>query len=352
MKILLISNMYPDSNNIRYGIFVKNVVNDLSKSKFNFSFIVMYKNNYNLFCKLFLYIKFYIKIFKSLYDSSIDLYYFHYPTFTLLPLLVFYPKKVKICINFHGSDLLNPSFFNVFFNRLLSKLYSRVDGVIFPSQFMLNEFIKKNFYNSNLFVSPSGGVNTDIFYPKCSVYNFDRPFRIGFAGNISNSKGIWILINSLPFLSFNFQCFIVGDGKDKPSIMEHVRSSTFSDKIFFIDTLSQEKLADFYRFIDVFVFPTLLPESLGLVGLESLFCGTPVIGSNIGGISGYLVNNENGLTFNSNDYNSLISAINTLYNDKILYNNLSLNSSMSVQNFSHSVTNINLSNYLSKIVYE
>ena len=55
---------------------------------------------------------------------------------------------------------------------------------------------------------------------------------------------------------------------------------------------------------DVFVFPTY-GESLGLVGLEAMSCGVPVIASNIGGPKGYIVSGENGLLFKPKDANDL-----------------------------------------------
>ena len=46
-------------------------------------------------------------------------------------------------------------------------------------------------------------------------------------------------------------------------------------------------------------------ESLGLVGIESLACGVPIIGSNIPGIQSYLVDNFNGLLFKSGNIEDL-----------------------------------------------
>lgn len=46
--------------------------------------------------------------------------------------------------------------------------------------------------------------------------------------------------------------------------------------------------------MDLFVFPTQLEESLGLVGLEAMACGVPVIGSCIGGLTDYIEEGTNG----------------------------------------------------------
>lgn len=52
-----------------------------------------------------------------------------------------------------------------------------------------------------------------------------------------------------------------------------------------------------YTNLDLFIFPTTLEESLGLVGLEAMACHTPVIGSRIGGLTDYIVDGKNGFFF-------------------------------------------------------
>ena len=79
--------------------------------------------------------------------------------------------------------------------------------------------------------------------------------------------------------------------------------------------LSQAELAKEYNLLDVFVFPTYrVDESLGLVGLEAMSCGIPVIASNMGGPKGYINSGENGLLFKPKYADDLASKI-------MIYNN-------------------------------
>jgi len=67
--------------------------------------------------------------------------------------------------------------------------------------------------------------------------------------------------------------------------------------------------------LDVFVFPTYrVDESLGLVGLEAMSCGVPVIASNMGGPKGYINSGVNGLLFTPKDADDLASKIMTYNN--------------------------------------
>ncbi|MPM88424.1 D-inositol-3-phosphate glycosyltransferase [bioreactor metagenome] len=62
--------------------------------------------------------------------------------------------------------------------------------------------------------------------------------------------------------------------------------------------LNQKQLRKIYNSMDVLIFPTEREgESLGLVGLEAMACGTPVVGSDIGGLKDYIIDGYNGYKF-------------------------------------------------------
>lgn len=64
---------------------------------------------------------------------------------------------------------------------------------------------------------------------------------------------------------------------------------------------------------DVFVFPTLFYESLGLVAIEAMACGLPVIASKRGGILDYLHDMQNGFLFEPEDVDELFVKMNHCY---------------------------------------
>ena len=82
----------------------------------------------------------------------------------------------------------------------------------------------------------------------------------------------------------------------------------------FLKKVEQPKLNILYNIATVFIFPSR-EEPLGLVGLESIACGTPVIGSNIGGIPEY-INKRNGFLFDPNEPKELASIVSTILSDK------------------------------------
>ena len=68
----------------------------------------------------------------------------------------------------------------------------------------------------------------------------------------------------------------------------------------------------------MFIFPTALNESLGLVGLEAMSCGLPVIASNIGAPSAYIKNGVNGFLYETNNVEDLVEKV-------LFYQQLSIN---------------------------
>ena len=65
----------------------------------------------------------------------------------------------------------------------------------------------------------------------------------------------------------------------------------------------------FYSNFDLLIFPSKYCESLGLVGIEAMACGTPVVGSDIGGISSYLKDGYNGFLVPPGNADAISDAI-------------------------------------------
>ena len=95
-----------------------------------------------------------------------------------------------------------------------------------------------------------------------------------------------------------------------------MKSLSKSFKIF--KKVSQQELNIFYNLADAFIFPSR-DEPLGLVGIESIAAGTPVIGSDIGGIKEY-INENNGILFNPNKPTELTTILKKIIkNPKIIH---------------------------------
>jgi len=90
--------------------------------------------------------------------------------------------------------------------------------------------------------------------------------------------------------------------------------------VIYLKKMDQSELRILYNIASIFIFPSR-DEPLGLVGLEAIACGTPVIGSNIGGIPEY-INKNNGMLFEVNKSKELAERICSIIEDPNLVQSL------------------------------
>lgn len=314
MRILVLSNMYPSKKYPNYGVFVKNFVEKLLDENININ-IVCIKGRENIKIKKIC--KYFIFIFKSIFcilRNNYDVIYIHYAEHSVFPLAlikVFYKIKKPIIINAHGDDVLSNS-------RVSKIVYSTIQNaslIVVPSKYFYNIVLKK-YSNPNIFISPSGGINLKIFNSKNSnLISNDNIIKLGYVSRIDHGKGWDVLLKAIHILvtkynMINIKLTVIGCGNEEKDFLNMIDNLKINKYIYFLGVKKQNDLPEYYRNMDIFVFPSYRAgESLGLVGLEAMACGVPVIGSKIGGIETYLIDNYNGFLFEPEDYNDLALKI-------------------------------------------
>lgn len=116
--------------------------------------------------------------------------------------------------------------------------------------------------------------------------------RIGFVGRVVYEKGIDYLLQSIPYLSKHlpdFKILIAGDYKNvaggsvKDQLDNYV--AQYPENVIFTGYLSDSERNQFYSGLDVFVLPSIDPlEAFGMVQVEAMLCGAPVVASNLPGV--------------------------------------------------------------------
>jgi len=322
MKIFLLSNMYPSSKNPSYGIFVKNVVDSLEKSGVEFSKISVIRGKSSGFLqKLRKYLFYYGGIFTHYFSGNFDLIYVHFlshNTPILYLLFKFFGKKKKLVINVHGSDVIKSRGKKI--DRYNKKILKVSDKIIVPSVYFKNlmlaqypEVPEKLYY-----ISPSGGIDPKLFYPVKTLPTHTAKPVLGFVSRIDNGKGWDIFLDALAILqseNFDFKAKIAGQGAHENLLKQKITDLHLQEKVDFLGVIDQKDLADLYQSFDLFVFPTMREaESLGLVGLEAMACGIPVIGSHISGVKTYLIDEVNGFFFPPGNADILAEKVKKYFN--------------------------------------
>ena len=321
LKIFLVSNMYPDKNSPSYGIFVKNVEIGLSRQNILFPCKALIKGrSRNLIEKVFKYIKFYFQIIKDGLLCDYDLIYIHYPTHSIFPVcLVKFLRRKKVIANLHGSDVLKVNVVHRILREATRPLFKKISLFIIPSEYF-GEIVKEKYIalKNIVYVSPSGGIDNAVFFKKEKALARNKlnipvdAFVVGYVSRIDKGKGWNVLLNALKLVKdnkINIICAIVGGGRDESRMLRLIDELELNDNVIYYGEQSQSNLPDYYNSFDVFVLPTINEESLGLVGLEALTCGVPIIASDIGGPKGYVEENINGYLFLPGDHQQLCQKI-------------------------------------------
>lgn len=312
MKIFLVSNMYPSAEYPNYGVFVKNTEEILKEEGWKVEKAVLHKSNSQL-KKLASYFSYYLKIMMKGIFSSYDVTYVHYASHNALPLIVLKKirKKTRIFTNVHGSDVVPEVKSQEKYQPYVNQLLQLSDKVITPSSYYKNLIIKKYGLNgAKVFVFPSGGVNNHVFYRDENMKDtleelgLDQDYKyIGFVGRLDVGKGWEVALKAikkvkdLGFLK-NRRLIVVGKGAQQQRYEELVQELDLQSDIVYFPLLPQKQLNQIYNCLELFCFPTTREgESLGLVGLEAMACGIPVIGSRIGGLLDYMQDGVNGYLF-------------------------------------------------------
>ena len=115
---------------------------------------------------------------------------------------------------------------------------------------------------------------------------------------------------------------IIGDGEWRSRIMEVVNETGTTDLVEMAGRVTEEELVEAYRRADVFALPAVFDskgdtEGLGVVLIEALCAGLPVVGSDAGGIPDIVVDGETGWLFPPGDDEELATVIASVLDDPL-----------------------------------
>jgi glycosyltransferase involved in cell wall biosynthesis len=134
-----------------------------------------------------------------------------------------------------------------------------------------------------------------------------------FVGRLDPRKGVETVVRALADLPEPHSLEIVGPGEARYVAEVHalVASLGLRDRVTFAD-VAREDIRARYLAADAVVFPSEWEEPFGLVPLEAMACGRPVIATGTGGSGEYLVHEGNCLLFAPGDHRDLARAVERL----------------------------------------
>ena len=167
----------------------------------------------------------------------------------------------------------------------------------------------------------------------------ERKHMVLFVGRIERLKGIDTLLEAMAIVVQdlpNWQeeicvCIVGGDASEDSAIvdkemqrLQDLRAELgIADLVTFLGAQAQDALPDHYSAADVVIMPSYY-ESFGMVALEAMACGTPVIASQVGGLSFTVQDGVTGFLVPDRDPPALAEKITLLLKEKVLRNKLGI----------------------------
>lgn len=192
------------------------------------------------------------------------------------------------------------------------------DKIIAVSSFIKEKLIEKYPFVEHKVTVLFNGVDTELFNPQ---RKFDLKRKLGlaqnrfivfFSGNIWKVKGFETVVKTAKelFHSERDIVFIIAGGFNPETNQLHRKWKEVSTpNMNFLGALNHGDLSRYYASANVTIVPSLWEEPFGMVIIESMSCGTPVIGSRIGGIPELIDDGINGFLINPGSVKELKEKI-------------------------------------------
>ena len=314
MKILLITPLYPTANNPGLGIFVQRIETLYQELGYEVDRI-SYDSGADLWEKRASLHRFFKTIRVKIKAGDYDLVNVQYPFLSPLALGGLKLKK-PLVTTLHGTDAKPDRRFKRLLLPMTARLLRRSDLVVVNSdyykRFVVNQY---GLQDQSVRLCPAGGYDPGVFYPPPTRSRGEVRW-LGFAGRLTEKKGWRLALEAyeslLDQVPFPLGIKLAGQGEGMADLKreaQRIRGAHPQAQIQVVGHLEDRALGDFYRSLDLFLFPTLYDESLGLVAIESLASGCPVAASDKGAIPDYLQSGQNGYLFEAGRGDALAEKI-------------------------------------------
>jgi glycosyltransferase involved in cell wall biosynthesis len=215
----------------------------------------------------------------------------------------------------------------------------------------LNDYL--DFRQNNIHIIPNGfsEKNRHILNSKClSEFSSD----LIYIGGLRKIKGVDVLISSIPLVKELYphvKLIIAGNGALIDELKCLTNNLSLDGNIQFVGTIYDDKKYSYIKSSRIVIVPSRY-ETFGIVLLEAMACGKPIIASDVGGIPFVVNDKENGFLFKNEDHEDLAKKIIQLLNNPKLGEEMGANGVERARKFEwNHISNLTMETY-KKIIAE
>ena len=265
--------------------------------------------------------------------ENFDIVHLHEPFIPMLGLSVLAQSTGVNVGTFHASHEKSGLYWlsQPIMRRLGKKLHGKI-AVSKPALIYISKYLPAEYR-----VIPNG-IDTSHYRPDGPLLQeyTDGKLNILFVGRLEERKGIEDLIHACSYVKRvfpQFRLIIVGPGIKLRYRYELLAKKLIPDQIVFTGFVPYNLLAEYYRTADIFCAPATGGESFGIVLLEAMASGTPVVATDIAGYSSVITHKIDGILARTADRQSIAEALLTLIHDKALRLRLAENGLATAKNY-------------------
>ena len=184
------------------------------------------------------------------------------------------------------------------------------------------------------------GIDLDHFKPDVEpVEQYkDGKLNILFVGRLEKRKGLKYLITAYRHVKKQIpesRLIVVGPGtRMRKGYERQVKEAGLKDDVVFVGSVSSDDLPRYYKTADIFCAPATGQESFGIVLLEAMAVGTPIVASRIDGYAGVLTHGREGLLVPPKDSGELARALLRMAKDESLRQEMGNRGLLTARNYS------------------
>ena len=284
------------------------------------------------------------KIKALLNQEGFDVIHLHEPLAPIIPLLILHLSQSLNVGTFHAFHGSSKTYF--FSKYLLKQSHNKLDGKIAVSKPAL-DFVSKHFPGTYE-VIPNGIDFNRFANPREKLEDYqDGKVNILFVGRMEKRKGLKYLLAAYSKIKLeysNCRLIVVGPGNPEPDCYRLIAERNIEDVVF-VGGVSSEDLPRYYQAADIFCSPATSGESFGIVLLEAMASGKPIVASNIEGYSSVMSNGGEGLLVPPKDENALAEALLNLIKDPSLREKFGTNGFLTAPKYDWSVVTERILDY-------